>query len=893
MKWKNLFRRRPKDADIQEEIQAHLNMAAQDRIGRGESPQQARAAALREFGNTSLVREDTRAVWISLAIERFGQDLKFGARQLAKAPALVAVAVISLALGIGANTAIFTLINAVMLQSLPVRDPARLVLFYDGLSTGVYNGDGVESDEFSYPFWEYLQTHHEPFESLAAFRQSNDRVILHVAGSNDSGPSERATVHMVAGNYFDVLGVGAAAGRLLTPADDSPTSPPVAVASYPFWRDRFDLDPSTIGREVVLNGTAFTIVGVADREFFGERIQSAPDFWLPLSAQPGILQKESWRSAADVFWLNFLGRRKPGVTLAQAQAAMNLHFQQFYLAPPGLSAEQRHKIETTHIELKPGGGGISGLRYLYSKPLHILMAVVAVVLLIACANIATLLLARALPRRQEFLIRLALGASRGRLLRQVLTESVLLSAVGGLAGAGFAWWSVKALVALLGVNPVVRVSPDPIVLGFTLALSILTGIFFGIFPALKFSRLEHRPADIPRSTRGKRFGAAQALIATQVSLSVILLFGAGLLGHSLLALEGQDLGFQRDNVLVIGTDASLAGYQKSELLPLYRDIADRLSTLPGVVSASICRFTPVSGYSSSGNFSLQGHTPARGERLDVHYLPVAPAFFETLGIPLMLGRTIGSQDTPAGPPAAVVNQTFVDQFLAGQNPLGQHIMLGAPFQAPGSEIVGVVADSKYFDLRERPQPMAFFSLWQTPVPDIQIVLRTAGTAAVGPDARKAIRQISPKLPIFGVRTLDAQIEESLRQQKLLTTLCSVFGLLAVMLAAVGIYGTLAYAVAGRTIEIGIRMALGAQRRHVVWMVLRDSFAVIALGVAVGLPLAFGTTRWLESFLFGVTGIDPLAIAAALLLIVAMALPAGYLPARRAARVDPMRAVRHE
>jgi predicted permease len=584
------------------------------------------------------IRDASTIAWLETLL----QDIRYGLRQLAKAPALVTVAVVSLALGIGANTAIFTLINAVMLQSLPVRDPARLVLFYDGISTGVYDGDRVQSDEFSYPFWEYLQTHHDPFESLAAFRQSNDPVILHVAGSSDSGPSERATVHMVAGNYFDVLGVGAAAGRVLTPADDSLTAPPAAVVSYPFWRDRFDLDPATVGREVVLNGTAFTIVGVANREFFGERIQSAPDFWLPLSAQPGILQKESWRSAADVFWLNFLGRRKPDVTLAQAQAAMNLRFQQFYLAQPGLSAEQRHRIETTHIELKPGGGGISGLRYLYSKPLHILMAVVAVVLLIACANIATLLLARALPRRQEFLVRLALGASRGRLLRQVLTESVLLSAIGGLAGAGFAWWSVKLLVALLGVNPVVRVSPDPIVLGFTLALSLLTGIFFGIFPALKFSRLEHRPVDIPRSAPGRRFGAAQALIAMQVALSVILLFGAGLLAHSLLALQGQDLGFRRDNILVIGTDASLAGYEKSELLPLYRDIADRLSTLPGVVSASICRFTPVSGSSSSGNFSLQGHTPTPGERLDVYYLPVAPGFFETLGIPLMLGRTIGS-----------------------------------------------------------------------------------------------------------------------------------------------------------------------------------------------------------------------------------------------------------
>ncbi|HWF46878.1 MAG TPA: ABC transporter permease, partial [Bryobacteraceae bacterium] len=481
----------------------------------------------------SLVKDGMREASMIAWLETMLQDIRYGIRQLGKAPVLVAVAVLSLALGIGANTAIFTLINAVMLQSLPVRDPGRLILFYDGFATGVYSGGNLQSNEFSYPFWQYLKAHHDSFESLSAFRQGNDTVILHVAGSTDTGPSEQATVHLVSGNYFDVLGVQAAAGRVLTPSDDSVSAPRVAILSYPFWRDRFHSDPAILGQEVVLNGTAFTITGVADRQFFGERIRTAPDFWVPLCFQAQILQRESWLDAQDVYWLNFIGRIKPGATLASTQSAVNLRLHQFYLERAGTrpSLEIRRKIEGTRIQLKPGGGGISGLRYLYSKPLQILMAVVAVVLLIACANIATLLLARASARRQEFLARLALGASRGRLLRQVLTESILLSALGGIAGTGFAWWSVKLLVLLLHVNSVVKVRPDSAVLGFTLALSLLTGILFGIFPALKFSHLEPRPGNTPKPAAiGKwRFGAAHALIVLQVALSLILLLGAGLL----------------------------------------------------------------------------------------------------------------------------------------------------------------------------------------------------------------------------------------------------------------------------------------------------------------------------------------------------------------------------
>lgn len=716
-------------------------------------------------------------------------------------------------------------------------------------------------------------------------------MVLHVSGSSGTGSWERAKVHLVSGNYFKVLGVSAAAGRLLIPSDDSPTASRAVVLSYPFWRDRFDSDPAVIGKTVVLNSTAFTIVGVAAREFFGDRVESAPEFWLPLAFQPEILQAESYRSARSVYWLNFFGRRKPGVSMASAQAAVNARFRQFNLAQAGthVSADLRRKIESVRIQLKPGGGGISADRFLYSQPLHLLMAVVAVVLLIACANVATLLLARASARRPEFLTRLALGASRTRLLRQVLTESILLSFIGGALGVAVGWWSVKLLLLLLHLHPIMKVRLDPLVLAFTFALSIFTGIFFGIFPALKFSRMDPRPAVTGRW----RVGSAQALIASQISLLLILLFSAGLLAHSLLALERQDIGFQRDNVLVVRTDAGLAGYKPPEFAQLYRDIGDRLSALPGVVSASIGRFTPVSGYSSSSNFSIEGYTPASGTKMRVYHLPVAPRFLETLNVPLLLGRTISARDTPASPPVAVVNQSFVNLYLPNQNPIGRHMTLGSPFKAPGVEIVGVVADSKFFDVREKAPPMAFFSLWQQPTSEAEAVLRTtAAPLGLAAEVRQAFKQISSKLPILGMNTLDSQIEKSLDQQKMVTKLCSIFGLLALLLVSVGIYGTLAYSVAGRTNEIGVRMAIGAQRRDVIWLILRDSLILAAVGVIAGLPLALAGTRWLKSFLYGQVT-DPLAITFALLLIIALALFAGYLPTRRAARIDPMGALRHE
>ncbi|HXR78911.1 MAG TPA: ABC transporter permease [Bryobacteraceae bacterium] len=883
----NFFRPDHLEAEMREELEFH------------------RSQTSGSLGNVTLIRDRMRDASTINWLETTWRDLRYGIRQLRKAPVLVAVAMLSLALGIGANTAIFTLIDAVMLQSLPVRDPGHLVLFNDDISTGVYSGDDFPSNEFSYPSFQYLQAHNDSFVSLCAFRQNTDRVVMHIAGTSEAGPQQRANAHLVSGNYFETLGVNAALGRLLNTSDDTLSAARVAVISYGFWRDRFNLDRSVLGRSVVLNDVSFTIVGVTDSSFFGERIENAPDFWLPLSTQPQVLQRDAWSNsrakwltARDVYWLNFMGRLKPGVSLESAQASVNIRLRQFYSEQAGsqLSPATRRKIENIHVELKPGGGGISGLRYLYSKPLHILMAVVALVLLIACANVATLLLARASARRQEFLARLALGASRTRLLRQVLTESVLLSVLGGMAGAAFAWWCVRLLVILLHFPAVAKVRPDPAVLGFAVLLSVLSGILFGIVPAIKFSRLDPRPANAARMANfgHLRFTGQHALVALQVALSLILLLGAGLLVHSLLALENQQLGFRRENILLVGTDADLAGYQPNKLFTLYRTLDERLNQLSGVISASVARFAPESGNTSYYKFAMAGYSPGPDKKMDLSDLPVGPHFFETLGMPLLLGRGIDARDTPESTPVAVVNETFVRQYSPNQNPIGRRISLGSPFKEPGFEIVGVVADSKYHDLRGNVQPMGFFSIWQRPVSGFELVLRTSGApGGIASEVRRVLDQTNSRLPVLNVTSLNAQVEQSLKQQKTITSLCSIFGVLALILASIGIYGTLAYSVAGRVSEIGIRMAIGAQRQNVIWLVLRDSTLLIAIGVFVGLPLALGGTRWIKSFLFGVPALDPLAIAGAVLLILLLASFAAYLPARRAARIDPIRALRHE
>jgi predicted permease len=880
----NLFRPNSLDAEIREELEFHQ---AQTR-GR--------------FGNPTLIQEQAREASTIVWLETLVQDVRYGWRQLLKARALTTIAVLSLALGIGANTAIFTLINAVMLQRLPVKDPGSLVLFYDGIDTGVYSGTTfARSDLFSYADWENFRAHNEVFESLSAFRQGRDPLVMHRSGSAEAGPKERASGHLVSGNYFEVLGVPAAAGRLLIAQDDRLAATPVAVISHGYWRRRFHLDPSAVGKTVDLNGTAFTIVGVAAPEFFGERVERPPDFWLPLARQADILQRESWQPKTDVYWLNLIGRLKPGVTLKQAELAVNTRLQQFYQAQLGthLTPERRRQLQQVHIELKPGARGISAMRVLYSEPLHVLMAVVGLVLLVACANVATLLLSRASARRPELFARLSLGASRTRLMRQLLTESILLALLGGAIGVTLAWWSVKALGSMVGVPDVVDLKPDLLVLSFTLAVSILTGIGFGLIPALRASKLEWRANSGLRSQEFgmSRMNAAHAFVVIQVALCSVLLVAAALLTHSLIGLQQQQLGFSRENVLLVRTDAKLAGYEPDGLLALNRQLYEKLNAVPGVVSATVAAHSPLSGSSNSTDVSIEGSAPRAGRSPTLFMVDVGPRFFDTLGIPLLQGRAIGPRDTPGSPGVAVVNETFVREFLPNQNPIGRYLSLGRPFRAPGIEIIGVVADSRYYKVSEAPKAMAFFAAWQAVGRGAysgELLIRTSqDVSGAAADVRRAIREVDDKLPILGMTTLGDQTWDSLRQQRMFSFLCGVFGVLALALASIGLYGTMAYSVVRRTNEIGVRMALGAEQVHVLWMMLRESVVLVAIGLACGLPLAIGAARFLESFLFGVAPFDPAGIGVAMLVLTATAAIAGYLPARRATRVDPIEALKYE
>jgi len=838
-------------------------------------------------------------------METLLKDIRYGFRGLLKRKGFAAIAVLTLALGIGANTAIFTLVNAVMLKSLPVSQPEQLVLFSDTTGEGTSYEDSPRVGEwkrFSYASYVYFRDHSQSFQDIAALRSGVSRLSLRRADTQGAAAT-RASGQLVSGNYFSVLGVGAARGRVLTPEDDKTNAQPAAVMSHRYWEKELNSDPSVVGQTFVINGTNFTVVGITPPEFFGERVRRPPDFWLPLIFHPQIELRKSFLEDNQAYFLMVLGRLKPGVEMEQAQATTNHALRQFLTEQAGSqrTEERRSGIQNTYLTLVEGKGGISGLRNLYSKPLHMLMAVVGMVLLIACANVGSLLLARATARKAEISLRMALGANRWRIVRQLLTESMLLAAIGGVCGVLLAQWGVVILVNLVAKESPLNTRPDASVLAFTIGVSLLAGLLFGIIPALRASKTDLATAMKEKARTRSRFGRlglSSAMVVLQVGLSMVLLTGAGLFARSLLNLQRENVGFDRSNTLLLGIDPRLAGYKPAELASLYQQVLERIGSLPNVRAVSMATYSPMSGTQRSSSIVVPGYTAQPGEDPVVEDILTGPKYAETLGIPLLRGRELEARDTAAGPRVAVVNETFANHYFKDQNPIGRTFSFDDDTDGGASlEIVGVVGDVKTADAREKAIPAVYRPILQIQAQGaytVNIQVRTNGDASsfAGP-VRQVINGIDDKIPIFGVTTLEDQVHENFQQDRLIAQLVSFFGALALILACIGLYGVMAHGVARRTSEIGIRMALGARGGNIAWMILRETLMLVVLGLVIGIPTALFAAKFVSSQLFGLKPADPVALIGAAVVLTLVALIAGYVPARRASRVNPLNALRYE
>lgn len=890
LRWRSLFRRSSVERELDDELQFHLEKQIEENIATGMSERDARSAALRQFGDLAQRKEECRDARRVNIIQDLIQDLRYAFRTLRKSPVFAAVAVVSLALGIGANTAIFTLINALLLRTLPLAAPEQLVMFERA------NMQRPEMTSFPYPFYRELRDHNSVFQGLIC------QAGMSVSLSTGEG-SEPISGELVSGNYFEVLGVKPYRGRFFGDSDNRAAGQGrVAVLSYNFWKSRFGGDLAVVGKPIYLNTIPMIVLGVTPPGFDGLDMGRSPDVRVPVSMQKEMYATDhSMLEIPGDWWLDIAARLKPGITRVRAEQSLQ-PFLLNYLdqigvkGPPPTEFQRRVRASERMILLALDKGQQSAGRG-FARALKVLMGITAAVLLIACLNLANLLLARTAARQHEIAVRMALGAGRRRLIRQLVTESLLLTALGGACAIGVAYAGSSILLSLVQDGPqTFDVSPGFRVLGFTFGLSLLTGLLIGLAPALQ-SRRARVHEGLSRGsgrTTGERQSVRRLLIGPQVALSLVLLTTAVLFAGSLHSLRTMDTGFNRENVVAIPLDPTLSGLNQGRVKAFYRDVLEKIRGLPGVVSASYAQRGVIGhGHWGSG-ITVEGYTPKEGEEEPLRDT-AGPGFFHTLSIPILSGREFGVQDGQNSPRVAVVNEKFARFYFGNQSPLGRHIDRGGVKGPAQYEIVGVVKDVKYASLLEASPGLWYIPYEQRePVGEMTLFVRTAADqqTTIG-TLRRAIAAVDRNVPVSKIRTLEVLVDEDLDTERLLASLSIFFSLLAASLASIGLYGVMAYSVGRRTREIGIRMALGAANRRVLWMVLREALGVVLLGVAAGVPLVLLSGRLIANQLYGVKPGEPWTIAAAAALMLVVAGIASYLPARRAAGVDPLTALRQD
>ncbi|HLJ50183.1 MAG TPA: ABC transporter permease [Bryobacteraceae bacterium] len=901
MSWTRFLRRRRWDAERARELDAYLEQEMAENIAKGQLPAEARAAARRKLGNPTLVREEIYRMNTIGFLETLAQHLRYAVRQLRKSPGFTAAAILSLALGIGANTAIFTLFDQVLLRLLPVRSPEQLV----SLKINPEYAVNIGSDSVSYPIYKQIRDNNRVFAGVLG-RYRLDLAI------NYRGLTERADGELVSGNYFDVLGVQPAVGRLFSNDDDvKDGAHPLAVLSYAYWADRFHSDPSILGQAITVNGVPLTIVGVTQRGFDGIELGQSPKIRIPLTMKSrmtrGYFSEFFNLTQQQAYWVIVYARLKPGITPEQARASLEPLFHSLMLEQ--IQAGGPKDLLRSALVLEKAAKGRSYLRQSYDTPLRVLMGIVGLVLLIACANVANLLIARSVAKHRELAVRLALGAGYAQIVGQALVESLLLSLMGGGLGLLLAIWTDRLLISFipggssgdLTIN--LATTPDLRILAFTFAVCVTTGFLFGLAPVVQGRRVEVVTA-LKEHARGFAGGLGgrvrQTLVVAQVFLSLVLLMGAVLFLRSLQNLRTADPGLKTKNLITFEVNPSLTGYGSARSRQYYREILPRMRALPGVEKAAAGVIRVLDNDWWASYVKVEGFEPSATDNMFPNFNLVSPAYFATLDTPLLAGREFTSQDQNLKHRVAIVNQAFARWCCGGKNPVGRHMAMpdGSHVKVVTTfdiEIVGWARDTKYQNIREEIRPQAFLDQDQNPdVQTFNIYVRTAlDPQVMYAEIRRAAHDLDPNVPVAGLRTMERQVDLILATERMVALLAAAFGFLATVLAAVGLYGLMAFNVASRTREIGVRMALGARSDNIARMVLREVAVLLGTGIVLAVPCAIALGYAVRSQLYGISSTDPASVATATLALTLVALAASYLPARRAARLDPMIALREE